>query len=212
MAVQLSFPRANQPVKTSHGAFAVFGRSDAEVKSVSGTCQLVNSSSAPVAGTQIFPPSGPPQPHTQFIHHPGGDGHPRWLIAFRVPVAGQYNLRVTVDTVQGADSVSLSNVQVDMTPPAHNSATISWPGSDEDISAYESDFCPYGELTPNALGSVSLVDSNNNAVALLSAYGDPTDLQFWTAQFDTVPPGTYTLSVSDTSQTQASQSTGLTAS
>ena len=190
MALEISRPTANSSIRSANGAFPVSGRAGESIASVTGVCRSVKHPGLVIEGKTIFYSADPSA---------GAATRYRWVILFRVPEAGEYRL-----TVNGnSDSGTLSSASVVFTAELVTArvAGITWPTNDEDITAYADDFTPYGTLVGNPLGSVSLKDSNNNQVTLLYSYGDYTDLDIWTAQFDTVPavesPVDYTLTVLD---------------
>jgi hypothetical protein len=161
-----------------------WGRADESIIDVSGTLRSTTHPELVVRGRTIA-----------FYPHDQGreDTRNRWVIVFRVPVDGTYRMTVVGQAENGAtpsQSVIFSTVNHD-----REAATVIWPDENEDISDYKDDFCPYGSLTANPLGVVTLTGSHD--VPLLFSYGDYTSLDLWTAQFDTVPSGSYTLSVRD---------------
>ncbi|MHC5540497.1 chitinase N-terminal domain-containing protein [Singulisphaera rosea] len=162
------------------------GRAGAAITNVAGICRSLSEPEVVVEATWVeYSP-----------RRNGADGDARWLMVFRLTKPGEYQLTVTgfdKEGTQSSDNVQITTSDQDGSPLG--SSSISWPSNGENISAEADDFCPYGELDDYPLGSVTLTGSHT--VALLSSYGDYVTLNFWTAQFDTVPPGSYTLTVKD---------------
>jgi hypothetical protein len=201
MPVQIKWPTSGRRIDTPNGAFLAWGRADDTIVDVSGTCRSVAQPSIVSEGRTIYySPCRRSCPERRY----------RWGILFRVPEAGEYRLTV----VGEADDGTTSSSSLVLTVKFVYAITIGWPDPNEDITAYADDFTPYGYLTQNPLGAVTLKDTspNQNSVALLYSYGDYTDYQVWTAQFATVPavvsPVTYTLNAQDSTGASA-QSPGL---
>ncbi len=74
--------------------------------------------------------------------------------------------------------------------------TVTFPSNGDNITDEADDFMPSScNLAP--LGTLSLKSTTGNSVQLLYSYGDCTVYDIWTAKFATVPKGTYTLHVAD---------------
>lgn len=190
MAVKIKWPTGARAVITIKGAFPVCGRAGAAITNVTGTCQSLSDPEVVVEATWVE--------YSPRVNGTVGDA--RWLMVFRLPKAGEYRVTVTGiggDGSQSSDVVQIATEDRDASPLGASS--ISWPSDGDNISSVADDFCPYGELDDFPLGSVTLTGSHT--VALLSSYGDYTTLNMWTAQFDTVPPGSYTLAVKDSNGT-----------
>lgn len=192
MPLNIKWPKAGYPVRTVDGAFPVWGRADHTIIDVVGLCRSMSRPDLIVKGRTI-----------SYYPHGSGtdDAKYRWMILFRIPEPGDYRVTVIGQTDHGATpsaSVEFSTLSVAKPVIAAKTArsiTILWPDPDEDITDYKDDFSPYGVLTQRPLGSITMTGSND--VPLLYSYGDYIDLQMWTAQFDTVPSGTYALTVHD---------------
>lgn len=198
--VTIKWPRPDRPVFNYCGAFAAFGRSSIPVRWVTATCvELGVENPRAVEGV-----------HAQFFEHEGlePEGKFRWSILLKVALKDKdkdkdrheakptkYRLTVTVHASVNESAKAHVDVYLNQDDPE---ASILWPPSDEDISAFKYDFCPYGGLIGLPLGSVSLTNqSTQEQVGLLYAIGDYATLELWCAQFDTLQDGCYTLEAKD---------------
>ncbi len=199
MALQIRHPQMNTSVIAYHYAFPIWGRADQSTVSVSGTCWPVQDPSQTIQGTTVF-----------YYAEPGAeaDVQYRWVILFRVPGPGDYQLTVTGSSDDG--TVATANVTFSVPVPVPGSlsvapghhmhptvVTVNFPSNGDNITDDADDFTPYGGLTQHPLGTVSLKSTTGNSVQLLYSYGDYKEYDIWTAQFATVPKGTYTLHAAD---------------
>jgi hypothetical protein len=118
-----------------------------------------------------------------------------WAIIFRGFQQGTYRLTVKGLDANG-DSAS-DSIEIGAGGEVPAIADVIWPPSGTDITAYNGDFNPWGDLTNNPLGQVLMTDSQGNQVQPLSTWSDYQDYQTWVACFPTLNPGTYSLNVQD---------------
>jgi hypothetical protein len=123
------------------------------------------------------------------------DSFYRWMILFKQIGSGaSYTLTVT-----GRDATGRAYTDTCDFSTAVRAVDVQWPSDNEDITDEKDDFTPYGDLTDYPLGAVKMYDSQSHQILPVYTFGDYTDLDFWTAQFPSLGPGTYTLHVEDSS-------------
>jgi hypothetical protein len=193
--LQVTWPKSK---KVIHGRlFVASGWADETLIGVFGECRPRSAPGPVIRGRTVAYTMAEPQM--------GQRPYYRWMIAFRLPDKGRYELRVTGLTDQGRIEVQ----NRDLVARIPFAITTTSPENNDDISADASDFAPYGELTVNPLGTVTMTDTQNNVLNPTYQYGDCTDLDIWTAQFPTIPSGTWTLRAADNTGTNVSTVTGL---
>lgn len=186
--------QAAAPIPTTpKGVFIAWGRCHMTVSRVTGQC-VPDGGGAAVRSL-----------HSHCSLDPVSGEFQRWVLLFRLhglpylPTAVGYTLQATGLTANGPLPPVTSHFRVGAAKGTFGAVTITWPTANEDISAYADNFAPYGTLSPDPLATVVLTDTDNPSLspALIYSFDDPTDLQFWYAQFPTLTDLHYDLDVAD---------------
>lgn len=194
-------PNGKRPViiapdrSTDNGRFVAFGRADDQVLGITWSCWMESEKDRPdrreagkkaVNGFSFFP-------------H-GTTGLRRWWAMITVPTAGRYQLTAIGHTKDKKDEQeATAEFQVKFDDGISGDVSIIWPGQ-TNLEEFRDDFSPYGHLSGVTLANVILSSQDRpgeTPIEPLSFYGDGIELEFWTAQFGSLPQGMYTLSVQD---------------
>lgn len=190
MADLIKWPRAGNPrILYVSDLFIASGSLDRPIRSVYGECTRT---SAPEVGKVIRGKPAAIYPVR---------GVYRWMVVFRLP-RGSYSLDITVVDLEDGHSYDRRTFSFQPGANPHRSLTINWPSDSEDITDQADDFIPYGDLTTNHLGLVSMTPSTTGTpISPIHSTSDPVTLEFWSAEFDTLPAlpsgDTYSLHAED---------------
>lgn len=181
-------PPVKVPAKgKSKGLFVAFGRADKPMINMTWKYQHMHKEN--VVGDVKWSMALPRCPGNDF----------RWMAAIRVPELGPYRLSVTSrPRFSDPEEVARADFTV-VTQTPDEDVNIGWPYSGDNVGDFRDDFAPYGSISGATLVRVVLIhDSTGAEIEPLSVYADPIELEFWTAQFDSVAnAGDYTLRVVD---------------
>jgi hypothetical protein len=186
--VEITLPANGQTIHaTAQQILVASGWATDDINSISGVC---------TDGT-----TGTPLKvlHIAFNIHPAKPTRRKWCIVFKAAHPGLHTLYVTGQTKSGTTTSATPST---FTVRFAFGIGITWPDpGDLDISAYQDDFAPYGDLDKSPLLDVHMTDDlvPPNTYYPSYSYGDYTTFLYWTAQFGTLPSlpsgHTYTLTV-----------------
>jgi hypothetical protein len=170
--------------KVPRGVLVASGWASDTIVGVDGVCKPTSGNGTDIQGLPLF-----------YLLKQEADQRPyNWAIIFRGFVPGHYRLTVT-GLVSGGGSVSDSTeIEVGV---AKEFADIIWPPSHTDITDYNGDFNPWGDLFDRPLGQVYMKDSHDNVVQPLNSWGDYQVYQTWVAYFPTLGQENYSLRAED---------------
>jgi hypothetical protein len=195
--VQITWPKSKKPIKGQR--FVASGWTDAAVFGVFGECRPKTQPGPAIMGRLLTFHMEPARKDRAFYYH--------WMIVFTLHEYGRYELRVTGLTADGQQEMARRDFT--SRPVPLRAITIAWPENNENITSEASNFAPYGGLTINPLGSVTMTDAHSHVINPTYQYGDPTDLDMWTAQFPTIPAGTWKLRATDSTGANVAVASGL---
>jgi len=185
MSVKILRPVAGVSVtavgsKTSYGTFVASGRASSDICGITWNCQLIADPNVTGCGTWLSF-----HPHKLTPH-----GNMRWSMTIRVPRDGDYRLTVFGHRVGHVPDTAVADFPVRIVRGGRG-VSITWPNITA-LKDFANDFCPYGSISGDTISKVSLYN-RARAIDSYPPYQDPVELEFWTAQFDTIPAEIFTL-------------------
>lgn len=180
----LSRPKRNRHFLGIDPLLVASGRADVTILCVSGVCK-------PTSG-------GDPIPGKLVAYYLDGKGkHPfyRWMILFKFPKPGEYELTVT--GVNAGEKPEQQRRRF-FASVSSTGLTVEHPENGVDLTDEKDDFVAYGG-TNQPLGTVEMKKSLGGTVPPDKTVSDPQNEEFWSAQFPQLSSGTYVLHVEDTS-------------